>query len=127
MDGPSAHNREDSSRLWAPGVTRLTLVKIQPAGVAGKSRQRAEPPVFECDDAVETARQIEVVCREQRRQPSLADEIEERFHHVVAGGVVEVTGGFIREQYFRVISERPHDRNALLLAAGEPSRPVQRA
>jgi hypothetical protein len=39
--------------------------------------ERHQPPVFECDDAVEAAGEIEVVRRDQCREPGMADEIEE--------------------------------------------------
>ena len=52
----------------------------------------------------------------------MADEVEQRAHHAVAGCVVEVAGRLVGEQDLRVVGESPDDRDALLLAAREPRR-----
>jgi hypothetical protein len=52
--------------------------------------ERPHPPVFECDDAVEAAGEIEVVRRDQCREPGMADESEEGAQNALAGRLVEV-------------------------------------
>ncbi len=44
-----------------------------------------------------------------------------------AGRVVEIAGRLVGEQDLRVVGERADDRDALLLAAGEPRRAVAEA
>ena len=51
-----------------------------------------------------------------------ADQVDERSHDALAGGVIEIAGRLVAEQDLRVVGERAHDRDALLLAAGEPRR-----
>jgi hypothetical protein len=86
--------------------------------------ERPLPPVFECDDAVEAAGEIEVVGGDQCGEARVADEIEEGVQDTLAGRVVEVAGRLVAEQDPGIVGERPGDRDALLLAAGEPRRPV---
>ena len=62
-----------------------------------KSAERLQSAVFERDDAVEAAREIEVVGGDQRREPVMADEVDKRAHHAVARCMVQISGGFIRE------------------------------
>src|SRR5437660_11461667 len=83
-----------------------------------------QPPVFECDDAVEAAGEIEVVRRDQCGEPGMTDEIEEGAEDAVAGRVIQVAGRLVAEQDPGVVGERPGDRDALLLAAGRPRPPV---
>ena len=49
------------------------------------------------------------------------------FEHALAGRVVEVAGRLVAEQDLGVVGERAGDRDALLLAAREPRRPVSGA
>src|SRR5882757_1747056 len=83
-----------------------------------------QPAVFEGDDAVEAAGEIEVVRRDQGGEAGMTDEIEEGVEDAVAGRVIEVAGRLVAEQDPGIVGERPRDRDALLLAAGEPGRPV---
>ena len=73
---------------------------------------------------VEAAGEIEVVGRDQGGEAGVADEVEKGVQDAFAGRVVEVAGRLVAEQDPRVVGERPSDRDALLLAAGEPRRPV---
>ena len=79
--------------------------------------ERTQPPVFEGDDAVEAAGEIEVVRRDQCGEPGMTDEIEEGVEHAFAGRVVEVAARLVAEKDLRVVGERPSDCDALLLAA----------
>jgi len=89
-----------------------------------KLGDRFEPAVFEGDDMVEAAGEIEIVGRDQGGEAGMADELEEGVQDALAGRVVEIAGRLVAEQDPRVVGERPGDRDALLLAAGEPRRPV---
>ena len=48
-------------------------------------------------------------------------------HDFISGRRVEIAGRLVSEKDLRVIGQRPHDRNALLLAAGKPRRAVTEA
>ena len=49
---------------------------------------------------------------------SLPQRLED-VHHFDAGAAVQIPGGLIRQQNRRLIQQRPRNRHALLLAAGE--------
>ena len=57
-----------------------------------------QPAVFECDDAVEAAGEIEVVRRDQGGEAGVADEIEEGAEDTVAGRVIEIAGRLVPGQ-----------------------------
>jgi hypothetical protein len=57
--------------------------------------ERPQPTVFECDDAVEAAGEIEVVRCDQCREPGMTDEIEEGAEDTLAGRVIEVAGRLV--------------------------------
>src|SRR5438477_3008465 len=63
----------------------------------------------------------------QHRQLPLLRQIAKQFPHLVAGGGIEVAGGFIREEHRRLEEQRPGDGDALLFAAGERIGPVREA
>ena len=90
-----------------------------------RSCGRAEPAVFEGDDAIEAAGEVEVVGGDQRREAGAADEVEQCVEHALAGRMVEIAGRFVGEQDLGVVGQRPDDRDPLLLAAREARRPVR--
>jgi hypothetical protein len=47
-------------------------------------------------------------------------------HHVAGAGGVQVAGRLVRQQHARAVDQRAGDRDALLLAAGEPRRGLVR-
>ncbi len=63
--------------------------------------------------------------RYQHRDPRGFDKLQERLKHVIGGVRIEVSSGFVRQQYAWRIGNRTCDRNALLLAAGQLRRPVR--
>ena len=54
---------------------------------------------------------------DQRRETGTADKVEQRVHHALPSGVVEIAGWLVGEQDFGIVGERADDRNALLFAA----------
>ena len=81
-----------------------------------------DPPGVEEADAVrDVAREAHLVRRDQHRHPAareLADDVEHLRHELR----VERARHLVEEEQPRLHRERPHDRDALLLAAGEPVR-----
>ncbi len=55
---------------------------------------------------------------------ALGVELEEEVDDFLAGGVVEVTGGFVGEEKRGVVAQGAGDGDALLLAAGEFRGPM---
>src|SRR5205814_8083097 len=86
------------------------------------STDRLQPPVFEADDAVEAAGELQVVGGDQSGQAGMAYEVEQCAHHAVAGRVVEVAGRLVGQQDAGIVGESADDRNTLLLAARQPRR-----
>src|SRR5262249_11490077 len=72
----------------------------------------------EPDDSLGARGELQVVRDEDERRAGGGIEFEEHFHDVMRGVVVEVAGGFIREQDFGPVDERPRQGHALLFAAG---------
>ena len=105
-------SRRQSARSLVDLATALLLV------------DRLQPAAIECNDPVEAAREIEVMCRNQRREPIIADEVQKRVEYAFAGRVIEIAGRLVAEQDLGVVGECTGDRDPLLLAAGEPRRPV---
>ena len=56
---------------------------------------------------------------EDQRGALSAVQFQHQFDDLAAGGGVEVAGGFVGEQYFRLDDEGARDRDTLLLAAGK--------
>jgi hypothetical protein len=52
---------------------------------ASTSAERLQSPILERDDAVEAAGEFEVVGGDQRREPRIAHEVQQRPQHIVAG------------------------------------------
>ena len=88
------------------------------------SSDRTQPPVFECHDAVEAAGELDIVCRDQSREAGVADKVEKRVQHALAGRVIEVAGRLVAEQDLGVVGKRSGERDALLLASRKARRPV---
>src|SRR6476646_6118350 len=96
-------------------------------------RQAAEPPlaygtkrsVFQRDGAVETGGEFEVVRRDQCRQAMRAYDLDQRLHDARRCGVIEIAGRLVGQKNLRIICERTHDCDALLLAAREPRRAMR--
>src|SRR5215471_4034374 len=59
-----------------------------------------------------------VVGDEDERELVVAAEFAQQGDDVVAGVLIEVAGGFVRQQHFGLFGEGAGDRDALLLAAG---------
>src|SRR5439155_4393424 len=82
-----------SSRCDTPTLShRPASTKLPPGSEARRiadSSDVPQSPVFERDKPVEAAGEIEIMRRDQCGEPGMADEIEERVEHAVAGRVVE--------------------------------------
>ncbi len=57
---------------------------------------------------------------DDHRRVRIAVELLEQLDDAHAGGVIEIAGGLVGEEHARRVDERARDRDALLLAAGEP-------
>src|SRR6202022_2238911 len=126
----TSHELREISALLAtapdyPGHSgSLRLGSDSPLRRIAGSSQGLQPSVFERDNAVETAGEIEIVGGDQRGEAGVTGELEECVQYALAGRVIEVAGRLVAEQDPGVVGERPGDRDALLLAAGEPRRPM---
>ena len=91
------------------------------ATVRGRSRGgiRHEAAVGQPQDAASPAGKVGVVCHQDERGPGLTVEVGHQADDVRAGALVEVAGGFIREENLGMRAERPGERHPLLLATGE--------
>ena len=121
----AAWSRLPSQAEWA-AAPRFNLPRRR--FFAG-SAERCEPAVFERDDAVEAAGEVEVVGGDQRREPAARGRSRSASSITPSrGGVIEIAGRLVGQQDLRVVGQRADDRDALLLAAGEPRRAmVERA
>ncbi|GAB2664443.1 hypothetical protein GCM10027068_50480 [Prescottella soli] len=77
-----------------------------------------DPPVVEDHDLIGVPDRREAV-RDRDRGPAAADDVERVLHRPL-GLVVERAGGLVEHQDPRVPQQGSRDRDALLLAAGEP-------
>ena len=59
---------------------------------------------------------------EHQRRAVLAIETKHQLGDLYAGGTIQIAGGLIGHQQFRLTDKRACDRDALLLAAGELPR-----
>ena len=78
--------------------------------------------VGEVEDAVGDRRRARLVGDHHDRLPELLDRVPEQLEDLGAGLRVEVARRLVREDDVRPRDERPRDRDALLLAAGELRR-----
>ena len=56
---------------------------------------------------------------DHQREASLTPQVFQQHQDLVAGALVEVAGGLVREQNLRPLDQGPRDRDPLLLAAGQ--------
>jgi hypothetical protein len=84
--------------------------------------QRFDQAVAEGDDAVGAAGEVVVVGGDEGRGALVADEAGKGLEHLVAGGRVEIAGGFVGEDDARIVGGGAGDGDALLFAAGELGR-----
>ena len=99
--------RPRSGLSWNDVVDEPALVEVKrPAGALGGQR---------------------VVGDHHDRLLELAVELFEQVEDLAAGGAVEVAGRLVGHQQVGVGDDRPGDRHALLLAAGELARIVMLA
>ena len=59
--------------------------------------------------------------RHHDRRPAGVD-VAQQLEHAARGALIEVAGRLVGEQHRRLVDERPGDRDALLLAAGQLAR-----
>ena len=79
---------------------------------------------LDLDDPVRHGRQGRVVGNDDDGAPCFAAGALEQGQHLLAGFVVQRTGGLIAEQELGVLGQRPGNGNALLLAARKLGREV---
>ena len=82
--------------------------------------------VAEADEPGGEARDVRFV-RDDHDRGAFAVQFLEQRHQLDRGAAVERAGRLVGEQHFRVVDERPRDRDALLLSAGKLRRPVMHA
>ena len=69
-------------------------------------------------------RELRIVRDEHDRRAAPAIDVDQEVDDLVAGAGVEIAGRLVGEQDRRLVGQRPRDRHALLLAAGELRRIV---
>src|SRR5690348_1981974 len=94
------------------------------SGAFARLPDRLQLSILEGNDAVETPREVEVVGGNQCRETAVADEVEESCQNPLARRVVEIAGRLVGQQDAGIVGQCPDDRDALLLAARQPRRPV---
>src|SRR5215216_4511786 len=87
--------------------------------VGGRHLVADQPPLVESKDAAaHLVHHLPVVRDDQDGGPGAVDPVEQ-LHDPDRGLRVEVAGGLVGEEEWRMVHERPRDRHALLLAARE--------
>ena len=76
-----------------------------------------EPSCGERKPTLATARNVDLVRHEQKRRPVLAIQAKHQVGDLDSGVAVEIAGGLVGHQDFRLARERARDGDALLLAA----------
>ncbi len=77
------------------------------------------PPLVQRQDAVGEDQHVGVVRRHDDREPLVVDEAPEEADDLEPHGRVELRGRLVGEHDGRAVGDRPRDRDALLLAAGQ--------
>ena len=75
-------------------------------------------------DALATRGDVRVVRRDHEREAELLAQRVDQVEHARGGVGVEVAGRLVAQQHVGLLRERPRDRGALRLAAGELARQV---
>ena len=125
---PPRARSDEHPKEFRPGAD-FVRPRIRPSrGISGIPRDWFEAPVFERDDAVEAAGEIEIMGGDQRGEAGARGRCSIRVAMTPSAVcVVEIAGRLVGEQHLRVVGERADDRDALLLAARKPRRAVRRA
>src|SRR5262245_54351513 len=118
-----------SHRLrMASRMLRLNLVRL--INITASSHHHLvvadiglDAAVAQADDAASPLGDVVLVSDHDDGLTGLV-ELAQHLHDLVAGVRVEIAGRLVGEDDVRVVDQRPGDRNALLLAAGELHRPV---
>ena len=55
----------------------------------------------------------------------LAAEFQQQVSHGVGSGPIKISGGFVSQQNFRLVDERPADGDSLTFSSGKLSGPVR--
>src|SRR5207253_569500 len=98
----------------APPRRPVTPRRRAPCG----SRGLDQPAAVDREDPVRPADDLAAVGRHHERPTGAAGEVVEAVQHLAASLEVEVARRLVSEDQQRVVHQRPHDRDALLLAAG---------
>src|SRR5437879_3002418 len=121
-NGPSARGSAPGARTLAPALPArapprrpVTPRRRAPRG----SRGLDQPAAVDREDPVRPADDLAAVGRHHERPTGAAGEVVEDVQHLAASLEVEVARRLVSEDQQRVVHQRPHDRDALLLAAGE--------
>jgi len=80
----------------------------------------------ERDDAVGTAREVEIVRNVNRSELASSVNAVKQIHHGLAGSLVEAACGFVGKEYAGVADQGSSKDDSLLLATGEFACPVMR-
>ncbi len=83
------------------------------------SRVRLDDAVLDDQDALAAAREAFVVSDEDHRELAVALLLEEELQDGLAGGAVEITRRFVREEDLGVVEEGAGHGDPLALSAGE--------
>src|SRR2546430_944747 len=114
-NGPSASG--STPRRWKlrPGKSAAA----RSASTTGAARRTDQPAAVDREDPVRPADDLAAVGRHHERPTGAAGEVVEDVQHLAASLEVEVARRLVGQDQQRVVHQRPHDRDALLLAAGE--------
>ena len=126
-----------AAREWTP--RRRELSRVAPASAAACSHRRGrqaavapaagrflrEPALLEPEAPVRLVGQRPVVGHHQDGGVVVPAERAEQLDDVLARLLVQVAGGLVGQDQLGFVRQRPGDRHALLLAAGEPVDPAR--
>src|SRR6476660_151913 len=87
---------------------------------------KGNTPVDEVHHACGAASDVRLVRYQHDGNPVLRVELLEEPYDLVAGGGIEIAGGFVREDQLGVIHQSARDSYALLLSSGDLIRHVSR-
>ena len=123
---PFEHALLAQARLPQPGHgveqrARVRVLRVRDDGL-GRPDLDDAPEVHHREHVAHVADGREVVRDEHHRVPEPLLQVAHEVQHGALDGHVERRGDLVRDQHLRPARERPRDRHALPLAAGETAR-----
>src|SRR5437016_10584923 len=106
---------------------RHSRASVRKASANARMTALDNPSRFHRDYPATAGGELAVVRHQNERRVRIRVQVEQQLTHAPAGGGVEISRGLVRKQHRRISYERPRERDALLLTAGELPRVVTRA